>query len=111
MNSDPCARRFMETYLWRTPQLKRTDTEPVGRGLGEEQGEEGGGGGKGTRKDQPPGGLCIPTATNDVNKGGGKVFTVDCFIPDIGGWTVTICSHCHFGYRTGPEKFGFVIAQ
>ena len=54
MNSDPCARRFMETYLWRTPQLKRTDTEPVGRGLGEEQGEEGGGGGKGTRKDQPP---------------------------------------------------------
>ena len=44
MNSDPCARRFMETYLWRTPQLKRTDTEPVGRGLGEEQGEEGGGG-------------------------------------------------------------------
>ena len=97
--------------LWRTPQLKRTDTEPVGRGLGEEQGEEGGGGGKGTRKDQPPWGLCIPTATNDVNKGGGKVFTVDCFIPDMGGWTATICSHCHFGYRTGPEKFGFVIAQ
>ena len=56
MNSDPCARRFMETYLWRTPQLKRTDTEPVGRGLGEEQGEEGVGGGRVLERTNPLGG-------------------------------------------------------